>query len=957
MKDDEITALSGNNAQFLEEMYQLYKTRPDELPHGWKNLFHSLEDGSQDTQDKNIQAPQIETKSEIKDPAAVHTRLDESAITFFHELGLNNLLNLYRRQGHLAARLDPLGIKQPQRKVIDEKIAYLSVHDLAREFESPFADIPGRMSLARIIEGMEEIYCSTTGYETYYLVTEEERRWLQSRIENLKQQVDISRDVRHKIFQSIFQGDYFEKFLAKKYVGKKRFSLEGGESLLIMLDTIITRAGDERLLGVVIGMAHRGRLNVLVNILQKPAGVVFAEFEENIDDKLDSYSDVKYHLGYSNIQDTPSGNKVKVSLAFNPSHLEAVVPVVMGSVRAKQALYYHGEPHIRVKDGQVKTGKKSNPDTFIPVLIHGDASFVGQGVMAESLNLMNLQGFSVGGTIHIVVNNQVGFTAEPEESRSTLYATDLAKGFQIPIFHVNTDDPEAVYRVIKIAFDYRMSFHKDVIIDLICYRRHGHNEMDEPEFTQPLMYRKIKAHPEVSRLYENFLTKENIFQPEEIKAIKEMVKNNLEESFTRAHQEDLHMQAEKFHGVWSEFSAKESSGKIKTYITKDEIEKIIFVSTTMPKEINANPKLNRLFAHRREMAEGQKPVNWGLAETFALGSILLEGYDVRLCGQDTVRGTFSQRHLSVVDVENGEIYIPLNNLAANQGFLEVINSSLSEFSVLGFEYGYSFSNPLTLVIWEAQYGDFVNGAQVIIDQFIASSEIKWFRYSGLVLLLPHGYEGQGPEHSSARLERFLQLCANDNLQICNVTTAAQYFHLLRRQMLRPLRKPLIIFSPKSLLRYNDAGSHISAFSQGVFHAVLDDERISNPEKVKRILFSSGKIYYDMLNHLNPKEPEEASGKTIEVQTLAMVRLEELYPFPVAELQRVLKRYPNAREFFWCQEEPENQGGWFFIKDKLSRLLPGEQPLGYIGRPESASTATGLNKVHFREFKEYISKII
>lgn len=924
MDSSDIMALIGDNAKFLEEMFKKYKRDKNGLGKEWLRFFEELDN-------KGIS------------PKA------EKELSPFQEFGLNDLLNLFRRQGHLAARLDPLGLVQNNRDLLDAKLEKLTDSDLQKSLACDLGTGRKENSLKDIIDFFEKIYCSTVGIEHYYLVDDGERQWLQGKMEDPQNLKPLAFEVRRQIFKNLYQSDYFEKFLAKKYVGKKRFSLEGSESLIVLLETLIDEAGEGGVQGAVVGMSHRGRLNVLVNVMQKPARLVFAEFEENIDEALDSYSDVKYHLGYSNVLTTRSGNRLKASLAFNPSHLEAVFPVVLGSVRSRQKFFSEGG---HFKDSE--TYARIHHDNYLPLLIHGDASFVGQGVVAESLNLMNLNGYTVGGSIHIVVNNQIGFTTEPGDSRSTLYATDLAKGFQIPIFHVNGDDPEAVYRVGKLAFEYRMRYHKDVIVDLICYRRHGHNEMDEPMYTQPVMYQAIKRHPPTAMIYEKFLLNEPGFPTDEIESIKKEVRDFLEKSFTSAHKDDTRMEVDKFQGVWTDFSNIKEKKYIATGISREVIEKLVNGINGLPGSIRVNNKLLKLFDHRKDMAVGKIPVNWGLAEVLAFGSILLDGYNIRLSGQDSQRGTFSHRHLVLVDIRDGKKWIPLNHISDRQGYIEAINSSLSEVAVLGFEYGYSLADPETMVIWEAQFGDFVNSAQVIIDQFITSSEAKWFRLSGLVLLLPHGYEGQGPEHSSARVERFLQLASDDNIQVCNCTTSAQYFHLLRRQILRRFRKPLIVLSPKSLLRSQEAGSFVDEFTSGGFSHVLDDPDIKNPDRVERVNFCTGKVYYD-LKSMQSKTGK--NGNKIFSENIALVRIEELYPFPFNDIQAIIEKYSNAGEYFWVQEEPKNQGAWLFVKERIKLLLPENGNLKYIGRVESSSTATGLLKVHLLELEAFLKRAL
>ncbi len=898
-------ALSGDHAALLEELFATYTSDPGKVPDDWRRFFEQLEEGGGDSS----LAPEAERTG------------------FFQELGLASIMDAYRKHGHLAAQIDPLRFRSLNRRFIDSRIERLSAQDLARVVARPGKPTE-QTSLQALLSSMETTYCGSIGAEHHYLLDDEERHWIQEQMEVGIIQEEVASATQLRLFEKVFQADYLEKFLAKKYVGKKRFSLEGGESLIALLDTLIEEAGNHGVKGLNLGMAHRGRLNVLVNTLKKPVAQLFAEFEEKADETYPFYSDVKYHLGFSNSVRTALEREVQLSLAFNPSHLEAVNPIVQGKVRAKQILLGSG-----------------SADSYIPVLLHGDAAFPGQGVVAETLNLMKLRGFTVGGTVHIVENNQIGFTTHPEDSRSTPYATDMAKGFQIPIFHVNGDDPEAVYRVMRLAFAYRMRFHNDVIIDLVCYRRHGHNEMDEPTFTQPVMYEAIRNHPVTWEIYEKRLLEGRSVSAEQLEVVKQKVRDSLQESYESSHATGLHLEAEYMRGLWNTYSPENANLDVDTRVSQDFLEKIASSITTIPAKINASGKLTKLLEHRNSMVFGETKINWGFAESLAFGTLLEEGVAIRFCGQDALRGTFSQRHLGVVDVKTNEEWIPLNHMSSTQKHIEVVNSALSEFSVLGFEYGYSLANPHALVLWEAQFGDFVNGAQIIIDQFIASSEVKWFRMSGLVMLLPHGFEGQGPEHSSARIERFLQLCADNNLTVANCSTPAQYFHLLRRQVLQQYRKPLILFTPKSLLRHPLAGSSVSELVNGSFQPVLDHPNLEKKEQITRILICSGKVYYDLL--------EFQTGNNI--TDTAIVRLERYYPFPDFELNQILASYPKVKVFCWVQEEPENQGAYHFVRDRIGSLLPKQASWRYVGRKEGASPATGLAKIHLKEQDDIVAR--
>lgn len=911
MTTEQMMSLYGDNVALLEEYYKQYKEDPTGLSQDWILFFQDLDRVSGDF---SSNGGGFNGNGYVNYSSTEH-RKDSSLSDF----GIINLLNAYRRQGHLAANLDPLGINKPNREFIDLKVKALKQSDLETEVDSGVANL-GKAKLKDVIAWFEKTYCGSIGCEHYYLVNDEEREWLQNRMEPLANSEPIPKKTALRLFEKLYQADSFENFLAKKFVGKKRFALEGGESMIPMLDTLIEEAGVHKMDALVIGMAHRGRLNVLVNIIQKPAGLIFAEFEEKLNPGQLGYADVKYHLGYSNHVMTHSGKEIKLSLAFNPSHLEAVDPVIFGSVRARQTM---GKDYDRTK--------------FMPVAIHGDAAFAGQGVVAETLNMMNLDGYTVGGTFHIVVNNQIGFTTLPSESRSTLYATDLAKGFQVPIFHVNGDDPEAVYRVTKLALEYRQKFKKDVIIDLICYRRLGHNETDEPSFTQPQMYDVIRKHPKTINIYEQILLQRGDITPDEIKFIKDGISEGLELSFQQAKEKDTRITVDTLGGVWAKYSKEKLDSDVHTQLLQQQLGGIVKALTTVPDNFSPNPKHVKVLEDRKKMGAGELPIDWGFAEALSFGSILENGFPIRLGGQDAQRGTFSHRHAVLTDIANGQRTTLLNRISDAQAKIEIVNSSLSEYSCLGFEYGYSLADPSSLVIWEAQFGDFANNAQVIFDQFISSSEIKWQRMSGLVCLLPHGYEGQGPEHSSARLERFLQLCALDNMQVANLTTAAQYFHILRRQILQNFRKPLIIMTPKSLLRLKDASSSLEDITTGAFKKILPDP-VANPEKVEKLLFCSGKVYYDLRKAID-------AGK---MENIAVVRIEQLYPFPETHIKQMITSYGKLKKYVWVQEEPKNQGAWFFIREKLEGLIPEDKRLHYAGRPEFPSPACGHVVTHLKE---------
>lgn len=903
------SALSADQAHFLEELYEKYRTAPQSMGDDWIEFFRGLERSNR-SQNGGL---------------AAHPVVD---VSLLKEMGVQNLLNAYRSAGHLAANIDPLGLRQPNRIIIEDRLNNLTREDLENEFDT---EVPG-LGVARlrdVVAWFEQTYCASIGSEHYYLRDAQERSWLQYKMEVSANNEPLAREQKLRIFEKLYQADYFEKFLGKKFVGKKRFSLEGGDALIPMLDAAIEKAGQMNMNGIVIGMAHRGRLNVLENIMEKPAQYIFAEFKEKADVNYDN-ADVKYHLGYSSERVTASGKRVHLTLMFNPSHLEAVNPVCMGSVRARQTL-----------------NNDTERDKYMGILIHGDAAFMGQGVVAETLNLMNIPGYTTGGTLHIVINNQIGFTTSPEESRSTGYATDLAKAFHIPVFHVNGDDPEACYRVLKLAMEYKQRYRKDVVIDLVCYRRHGHNETDEPSFTQPIMYEIIRKHPTPVEIYEKRLLAEGYAQTL-LDDIKNRVHETLERSYVETEEKNVTINVDSMKGLWSGFS-KTASEEPVTTASREELKLVAQAITTYPADFTPHKKIAQLLETRAKMAAGELPLDWGMGEALAFGVLLYRGTPIRLSGQDAERGTFAHRNAVLVDYQNGKKYTPLNHIREDQAKIEVINSPLSEYSVLGFEYGYSLSSPASLTIWEAQFGDFANGAQIIIDQFLSSGEVKWNRMSGLVLLLPHGYEGQGPEHSSARLERFLQLCARENMIVCNLTTPAQIYHVLMRQALRKQKKPLVVMTPKSLLRHPEATSSIDELIQGKFHEIINDTH-AKADKVTRVILCTGKVYYDLLKERAARQLEH----------IALVRLEQIYPFKYDLVAGVLAGYPQMQELYWVQEEPKNMGAWFYIKDRFDERLAGgkyQNLIQVIARKTSPSPAAGLQKVHEHEQRDLLDRAL
>lgn len=835
-------------------------------------------------------------------------------------IAVMQLISMYRTRGHLLADLNPLKHGPGHYPELEFEYYGLTIWDLDREFYCAGLGGYEKAPLRVIVKLLRDTYCGFIGAEYMHILDLEERKWLRETMESSSNNPNLTRDEKKQILHKLNQAMAFEQFLHKKYVGHKRFSVEGGETMIPMIDFMLELGGDLGVEQVILGMAHRGRLNVLVNTMGKSYHRVFAEFEGNIDPKtFHGSGDVKYHLGTEGFHKTQSGKEIRLQLLANPSHLEAVNPVVEGTARA-----------IQDRLGDEESSKK-----VIPLLIHGDAAFAGQGVVTETLNMSQLRGYKTGGTIHIIVNNQIGFTTLPIDARSTTYASDVAKTIMAPIFHVNGDEPEAAVHAMRLALQYRQIFGKDVVIDLICYRKYGHNEGDEPAFTQPGLYKEINNHPTVRDIYAAELLKKKQLSKEEIDTLIDEFNTLLEEAFNDAKQATSTIDTSKFisRNETSQVNRKE---KCDTTFPIDELKRINQAILTVPKDFDANPKLLRILAKRHEIVEqNEKKIEWGFAESLAFGSILAQGRNVRLTGQDVERGTFSHRHSVLHGTESAQKYVPLNNIQENQGRYMVYNSHLSEFAVLGFEFGYSATDINQLVIWEAQFGDFSNGAQIIIDQFISSCEAKWGQKSAVVLLLPHGFEGQGPEHSSARLERYLQLCAEDNLRVVSCTTPAQYYHVLRRQVLSDVKKPLVVMSPKSLLRHPMAVSNVDELSNGSFNELLSDEAELNHSEVKRVIFCTGKVYYDLFKYRSDYQ----------IQDTAIIRIEQMYPFPDADVQDVLQLYSNATDIVWCQEEPKNMGAWTFIAPRMVEQLQSGQKLRYEGRAASASPATGSAKLH------------
>jgi 2-oxoglutarate dehydrogenase E1 component len=918
------TVASRWNQDLIEAHYLRWQQEPETLDASWRHFFEGFELGRVDgappgTEPPGAAMPSASTPVEVE-PEALEQARAQAAVT--------RLVDAYREVGHYLADLDPLKLagRRETFDPLDLGEFELGEQHLNQPFFTRLFD-PPQATLKELIDELRRTYCGTIGVEYMHIRDRRLRTWLQDRMEPVRNHPRFDIKKKRRILWKLNNASLFETFLHSRYVGQKRFSLEGGEMLIPLLDAIIERSANFGVKEIVLGMPHRGRLNVLANILNKPYSLIFHEFEGNMPKTVAGDGDVKYHLGFSADHVAADGNSVHLSLTANPSHLEAVNPVVEGRIRAKQRLF---------EDRDRKIG--------LPILIHGDAAFAGQGLVAETLNLSQLPGYRTGGTIHIVVNNQIGFTTAPVDGRSSRYATDVAKMIEVPIFHVNGDDPEAVVYVGELATEFRETFGLDVVIDMVCYRKHGHNESDEPAFTQPVMYEAIRQHPPVLEVYTKQLIESGDLTQGEAETLEETFREKLESIYKEVHDatEGPEIAQPGFKGPWDGLRPEYDWNPVETGVPADRLALVTDRMASIPEGFTRNRKLDRIFGARvQAMADGG-PIDWAFAELLAFGSLMLEGTPVRLSGQDSRRGTFSQRHASVVDVQTGERHYPLNQIdPGNQAEFCVFDSMLSEAAVLGFDYGYSLDAPHMLICWEAQFGDFVNGAQVIIDQFIVSGESKWGRASGIVLLLPHGYEGQGPEHSSARLERFLQLCAEDNIQVVNCTTPAQYFHLLRRQVRRNFRKPLVVMTPKSLLRHKRCVSTVDQFTSGHFREVLDDET-TTPESVRRVVLCSGKVYYDLLAR------REAQNKNDEV---AILRLEQFYPFPAALLTAALDRYENANEWVWAQEESQNMGGWAFVSHRLHELTG--RPFHYVGRDASASPATGSNAVHNREQDELV----
>ena len=901
-------ALTGAwNTEFIEEQYNLWKSDPTKVSRDWQFFFQGFDLA-------------FARESEVV------MVCDEDQV--WRQSMVEGLTYRYRDLGHLLACLDPLAACPTEHPLLNLAALGLTDDDMDREFYTRLFLGKNLASLREILAVLKETYCRSVGVEYMHLQDPAERQWLQERMEPSRNRPELSKDEKIRILHKLYQATLFEQFLHKKYLGQTRFSLEGAEALIPMLDTLLTQVAEQGCREVILGTAHRGRLNVQVNVLGKTYGEVFCEFESNYDpDTIFGAGDVKYHNGFMADLRTASDREIRVLLLNNPSHLESVNPVVEGFARARQDILAGGKGEKQV----------------LPLLIHGDAAFAGQGVVAETLNMSQLEGYSTGGTVHIVINNQIGYTTLPEDARSTRYSTDMAKMLMVPIFHVHGENPEALIHVTKLACDYRMQFGKDVVVDLVCYRRYGHNEGDEPYFTQPQMYERIRERPSPYKIYGEQLLTEKVVSEDEIKGIETGLSKALEKSFTTMREKLCVLPRVEFYEDWEGLKGDYSHNPARTGVSKKQLLALARKLNQAPKDFSLNPKLAALLTKRLEAIENGAGIDWANGEALAFATLLSEGHPVRLSGQDSRRGTFSQRHSSLIDTQTGERFVPLESLDDGQARFYAYDSLLSEAGVLGFEYGYSLAQPNGLIMWEAQFGDFVNNAQAVIDLYISSGQSKWQRLNGLVLLLPHGFEGMGPEHSSARLERFLQLCAEENIQVCYPTTPAQYFHLLRRQVKRDFRKPLVVMTPKSLLRNPLAVSNLSDLTKGSFQEILDHD--TNSKTCRRIIFCSGKIFYELFQR----------RQDLKSTDISIIRLEQFYPFPHKQLEDLIAKYDGVKEWYWVQEEPENMGGWNFVRSRLASLV--QKHLKYVGRADAASPATGFRNIYNRQQGAIIEEAI
>lgn len=921
----ESSHLAGGNVAYIEQLFEAYLDDPTAVSDEWRNIFDSLPktDSAVDVKLSDVRDEFRKlAKNKLKQAGTGSAPADQKQVKVLQ------LINAYRFRGHQHANLDPLGLWK-QENVPDLSLDFhgLTKDDLEREFNvGSLATGSETMKLKDIHNALESIYCGSIGAEYMHIVSTEEKRWIQQRLEGVLGQPKFSQDEQIKILRELISADGLEKYLGSKFPGAKRFSLEGGDSLVPLLKALITRSGEQGAKEVVVGMAHRGRLNVLVNVLGKKPQDLFDEFAGKHSNNKGS-GDVKYHMGFSSDFETPGGD-VHLALAFNPSHLEIVNPVVMGSVRARMD---------RLNDPQ---GKK-----VLPITIHGDSAIAGQGVVQETFNMSQTRAYQVGGSIRIVVNNQVGFTtSKREDARSTQYCTDIAKMVQAPIFHVNADDPEAVVFVTQLALDYRNTFKRDVVIDLVCYRRHGHNEADEPSATQPLMYAKVKKHPVARELYAQKLAGKNTVSEDDAKQWIQDYRDALDKGEVVV---DEHRPMRQHSVDWTPYIGNDWDVEYDYKVSAKTLKQLGEKISSYPEEHKLNSRVAKVYQERQKMAKGEKSMDWGFAESLAYATLVNDNIHIRLTGQDSGRGTFFHRHAVLHNQDDASVYMPLNHIKDEQGQIEIYDSVLSEAAVLAFEYGYATAEPKSLIMWEAQFGDFANGAQVVIDQFLSSGEQKWGRLCGLTLLLPHGYEGQGPEHSSARLERFLQLSADHNWSVCVPTTPAQVFHMIRRQQLRPVRRPLIVMTPKSLLRHPLAVSEMDDLANTGFQNAIAEIDDLDPKKVKRVVMCAGKVYYDLLQERRKREQED----------VAIIRIEQLYPFPAEEVAEIMKDYQHVKDFVWCQEEPQNQGAWYNSQHHFWAAIPSGAQLTYAGRDASAAPAVGYLTEHNKQQQNLIDEAL
>jgi len=921
----ESSHLAGGNVAYIEQLFEAYLDDPTAVSDEWRKLFDSLPktDSAVDVKLSDVRDEfRTLAKNKLKQTGTGSASADQKQVKVLQ------LINAYRFRGHQHANLDPLGLWK-QDNVPDLSLDFhgLTKDDLEREFNVGSLAVGSEtMKLKDIHSALESIYCGSVGAEYMHIVSTEEKRWIQQRLEGVRGQPKFSKDQQVKILRELISADGLEKYLGSKFPGAKRFSLEGGDSLVPLLKALITRSGEQGAKEVVIGMAHRGRLNVLVNVLGKKPQDLFDEFAGKHSNNKGS-GDVKYHMGFSSDFETPGGD-VHLALAFNPSHLEIVNPVVMGSVRARMD---------RLQDPE---GKK-----VLPITIHGDSAIAGQGVVQETFNMSQTRAYQVGGSVRIVINNQVGFTtSKREDARSTQYCTDIAKMVQAPIFHVNADDPEAVVFVTQLALDYRNTFKRDVVIDLVCYRRHGHNEADEPSATQPLMYAKVKKHPVARELYAEKLASSNAVSQDDAKQWVQDYRDALDKGEVVV---DEHRPMRQHSVDWTPYIGNDWDVEYDYKVDSDTLKQLGEKIASYPQEHKLNSRVAKVYQERQKMAKGEKPMDWGFAESLAYATLVNDNIHIRLTGQDSGRGTFFHRHAVLHNQDDASTYMPLNHIKDDQGKIEIYDSVLSEAAVLAFEYGYATAEPKSLIMWEAQFGDFANGAQVVIDQFLSSGEQKWGRLCGLTLLLPHGYEGQGPEHSSARLERFLQLSADHNWSVCVPTTPAQVFHMIRRQQLRPVRRPLVVMTPKSLLRHPLAISEMDDLANTGFQNAIAEIDDLDPKNVKRVVMCAGKVYYDLLQERRNREQDD----------VAIIRIEQLYPFPAEEVAEIMKDYQHVKDFVWCQEEPQNQGAWYSSQHHFWAAIPSGAQLTYRGREASAAPAVGYLSEHNKQQQKLVDEAL